>query len=89
MRSRDKIFYYGMIHYGNAELYLTGEVDIGIFDERHFFCYFQAMKGPLGSPMVDCKYERSKACFSTKGVFLCDHLGFFFTKMSSYITDYV
>ena len=53
MRSRDKIFYYGMISLWEYWALLTWEVDKGIFDDlRLSFRCFQAMKGPLGSQMV-------------------------------------
>ena len=42
----------GWFHYGNTELFLTWEVDKGIFDDlKHFFCSFQAMKSPLRAPL--------------------------------------
>ena len=53
MRSRDELFYYGMISLWEYWALLTWEVDKGIFDDlRLSFCCFQAMKGPLGSQMV-------------------------------------
>ena len=43
----------GWFHYVIAELYLTREVDKGIFDDfRHSVSRFQALKGPQGSPTV-------------------------------------
>ena len=56
MRSRDKIFYYGIISLWKYWALLILEVDKGIFgDLRHFLLfsgYKGSHKGPLGSPTI-------------------------------------
>ena len=51
LRSRDKIFYYGMISLWEYWALLIWEVDKGIFDDlRYFFAVFRLWWGPVRAP---------------------------------------